>query len=176
MAIYKDPDYMKKWRAANKDRIRQYRRKQYIEHREEQIAYSTRWGQENPERFSLQRKAVSANLRYSGKITTADVEAVIARCGRMCHWCGKQDLANRDLTLEHLRPINDPRHLVIACLSCNAAKIQIYGPRKTNEERRADDVRRAAKWRAANIDKARRASRESMRRKRARLKNESRTS
>jgi hypothetical protein len=133
---YKDPDYMKKWRAANKEHLKAERRKWYETHRTVEIANARKWIVDNHERFLILRKVIAANQRYPERITIADVDAVLERAGRVCCWCGKKNLKGRDLTLEHLRPFNRRDCLAIACRTCNSARITRFGPRKTDDQRR----------------------------------------
>lgn len=125
MAIYKDPDYMQKWRAVNAERIKQQRRAYYEAHRDRTKQEAMEWARSNRYRYALSCKAATANRRYQGKITIEDVETIIERCGRVCYWCGKADLAGRDLTLEHLKPMNDKSVIVIACHRCNCRRLHL---------------------------------------------------
>lgn len=150
---YKDPNYMRKYRDKHADAIKQYQREYYAKTRDRQKQASVLWQQRNPERFKLFCKVTSANRRYPGKLTVKDIEFVIERYGRKCYWCAKDNLKDRDFTLEHLEPRNHRDVLVIACLPCNASKCaRMKRPRKTKDEIRAERKIYHGKWRAANAE------------------------
>jgi hypothetical protein len=137
MAKHSYPEYMKRWRAANKARIKEWAKGWYRKNRVKEIARATQRVADDYGRHLLLCKVTKANLTYPGRLTLKDLLTVIERSGRRCYWCGKENLEGRDLTLEHLQPVNDVQHLTIACLTCNAARIQIHGPRKTKAEKQA---------------------------------------
>jgi hypothetical protein len=113
---------------------------------------STEWNRRNPEWHKFATAARLANKRYPGKITTSDIAEIVVRSGRICHWCEKQDLSGRDLTLEHLRPENDKDSIVVACLSCNARRRQRPRPDKKDEKRLGVIREFRQRWRAMNPD------------------------
>lgn len=86
---------------------------------------AARWKAANPELAIATSKANLAKRRYpnTGELDGAMVLEVIRRAGGKCHWCGKENLKGRDLTLEHLQPVNQIEHLTIACARCNCAKL-----------------------------------------------------
>ena len=114
------------------------------------------------ERSTFSRKAASANRFYRGKgvITVDDVSDVVKQSGRICHWCGKKNLQGNDLTLEHLKPINEKKYLAIACLSCNCSQVVRRGRKLTAREIIEGNNNRAKKWYFKNSDKARARLRE----------------
>jgi hypothetical protein len=123
----KNDRYQAAWKKAHRTEIalynKLYRRAHAKEHRER----NARWREANRERFDAGLKVAAAKRRYPGDLCVADVLAVIEKSGRRCHWCGKSKLKGRDLTLEHLKPVNDLAHLTVACLSCNAARLALKG-------------------------------------------------
>ena len=116
--------YRAQWRLSNAAHLKEYGRQRYEESKDHQKARATQWQKDHPERVRLQWKVAPANRRYPGTITVDDVVAVLKRCGRVCCWCGKSDLRDRDFTLEHLKPFNSRDCLAIACRSCNSKKFQ----------------------------------------------------
>ncbi len=150
---YRDPEYMAKWREANRERIKEYRKQRYLNHRKDEILAASRWISEHYDDFLLQRKAVSANARYPGTITTDDVRKIIEKCNGACHWCDKKNLKGRDLTIEHLAPVNNPDNIVLACFSCNCSRIPTRGRRKTEEERRVERKAYHKNWYLRNKSK-----------------------
>ncbi len=134
-------EYMRQWRAENAERILAYRKQWYEEHKEREKETAYRWQDDNPFLVSLYAKVASANRTYPGTLTIEDVRDVVARCDGTCYWCRKVLTDRRDFTLEHLKPINDPEYLTIACRSCQSAKLAVTGqPRVfTVAQRRARD-------------------------------------
>lgn len=108
------------WALANPQKVAEAKQR----HIDKNRARVARWKAENPELALATGKANLAKRRYpnTGHIDGALVLEVIRRSGGKCHWCGKEKLKGRDLTLEHLRPINAIEHLTIACYRCNASR------------------------------------------------------
>jgi len=153
---YKDPDYMKKWREANKDKVRKQRKNYYEANKDRTKEEAVLWAKENAERVSFSNKAKSANQTYPGHLTVDDIAEIVEKSGRVCHWCGKENLEGEDLTLEHLKPTNDKRFLAIACNRCNAGKLA-NSDRKhllTEIEKKEKNRNRANEWYEKNSDRA----------------------
>jgi hypothetical protein len=148
---------MCKWRARNRKRLKLWGKRYYARTKTKQKRKAIQWQKDNPERFRLITKAVSANAKYPGHLTVNQVEEIIQRCGRVCHWCGRENLSGRVLTLEHLKPINDSRFIVVACLQCNAAKLHKNGRehRLTAKEKSELVVQRVRAWVVKNKDRVR---------------------
>ncbi|HEV3303058.1 MAG TPA: hypothetical protein VG055_25625 [Planctomycetaceae bacterium] len=104
-------------------------------------------------RATMHRKAASANLKYPGHLTADDVMAVFEKSKRTCCHCGKKNLRGMDLTLEHLKPINDVRYLAISCHACNVARIPHRGPRKSEEQKRREASERSKAWAKNNRER-----------------------
>lgn len=117
--------YRKIWKAKNKDKTAVYRRRNYLKYQEARKKYANE--HRNPARTLLGKKASCANKRYPGKITIKDIDFIIQRDGKKCHWCKKQITEKGDLTLEHLKPVNDVQYLTIACLACNNSRKHLRG-------------------------------------------------
>lgn len=129
---------MRKWRAANADRVRESRRQYYALNKERTKREAIEWAKNNSEIASLHKRASSANQAYPGQLAYADVVAIIERDGKICHWCSKTDLKGRDLTLDHLKPINSIGSITVSCLRCNASRwAPNWGRIPTVEERKA---------------------------------------
>ena len=118
----KKADYIKQWREANKDHVAAYRKQYYEQNREKLIKLSRKSKEDDWDRFLLQKRVHTANQRYPGTLTVAQLEELIEKSQRRCYWCGKENLQGRDLTLEHLRPTNAIEDLAIACSSCNCTR------------------------------------------------------
>lgn len=114
--------YMRAWREKNRERIKATRSAHYEQHRDEEIAAAVRYTTAHYDRHLFGCRAVNANKRYPGRLTRADVAFIFDRDNYTCHWCSKRNLDGRDLTLEHLKPMNDRQHIVAACLSCNSSR------------------------------------------------------
>ncbi len=192
--------YMREWRSrnleacrvkerarreANLERERARGRESYARNREKVQVRTKAWAAANPWRALMLVKASAANRKYPGKVTGDDVAGVFERANRTCHWCGKKELTGRDLTLEHLKPINDVRHLVVACRACNSARILERGPRKSKAEQmerarvqsrrrqQGNKARRNERYRNRSVEARQRRRdymREYMRKRRAALK------
>jgi len=130
-------DYMRQWREAHADHLKAYRRKRYEENFEREIDLAVLWQHEHVVEAAIHRKIAAAHERYPGRIRAKDIRDLIDRDGWVCCWCKKAIETLRDFTLEHLQPVNDPKHLAIACAACNSAKVPSsgLGRRLTIEER-----------------------------------------
>jgi hypothetical protein len=139
------------WKLANADRVKESRKRYYQKHKERTKKYSVDYQRAHPYETLLRNKAASANRRYPGSLSIADMRALVERDGRKCHWCGKDDLQNSDFTLEHLEPFNRLDCITIACLPCNTGHAGENGGRiQTLEERRAKATAIIRRWRANN--------------------------
>lgn len=107
-----------------KETKREYRRRWYLANKEKEKERARKWQKKNKDRASAINRVTCANSRYPGFLSVDDVLEVIKKGKHICYWCKKEKLSGSDLTLEHLKPINDKRFLVIACRSCNAKKLQ----------------------------------------------------
>jgi hypothetical protein len=125
---YKDPahesDYKKLWHEKNRGRAAKKARE---------------WREKNPLRHKFLRAAKLANSRYPGVITADELAEIAANSGYLCYWCSEEEktpLSGGNLTFEHLKPVNDKRHIVISCLVHNCAKVHLTGGiRKTDAEK-----------------------------------------
>jgi hypothetical protein len=116
--------YMKKWRKEHAEQIRKSRRRWYLKHAEEEKLKTQQWNKENPFEAKLARMVTKANRKYKiGKLTVEDVRKIVEKANFSCYWCKKEKLKGRNMTLEHLKPINDKQFLTIACLSCNSKQL-----------------------------------------------------
>lgn len=101
------------WRAANKDRMQEL---------------VSNWIRKNPEKIRVLRVAGAhrrrARLRNVAEhYSIAEIEALKARAGRKCAYCGSR----KSLTIDHIKAIarggtNAIRNIQFACLSCNMSK------------------------------------------------------
>lgn len=116
-------EYMRKWRANHKAQVKANRKSYYQRTRQVEIDRAKNWASENPEKAKNIGRARKATIKYSGSIDAAGVKEIFERDNYTCYWCGKSDLKGRDLTLEHLEPINCKDKLKTACGSCNSARL-----------------------------------------------------
>lgn len=114
--------YMKKYRIENKEKIAKSRHEWYLKNKCKKNKKEAERQRNNKEYTKLHWKASSANRKYHGTITAKDILEVIKKSGMKCYWCGKTDLSGRDLTLEHLKRVNNIKYIKIACFSCNASR------------------------------------------------------
>jgi hypothetical protein len=147
----------KKWtrRYARKNRakVKERRRRYYQDHKEEIVEKVRVRRRRDPLKAASHGKAQAANRRYPGRLTAADVLSVIVKSGRKCCHCGKKNLRGVDLTLEHLKPINDVRYLAISCHACNVARIPHRGPRKSEKQKRREASERSKAWAKNNRER-----------------------
>lgn len=108
-----------------------------VDRRPHGAEYMRKWRRDNPDLNKCRKAAETANRRYpgTGRVTGENLVAVVHRCNRTCYWCKKENLQGGDLTFEHLRPMNDPKHIVLACRSCNAIRLSHGNIRRTKEEK-----------------------------------------
>lgn len=144
-------EYMLRWRESNRDHVAAYRKKYYEKNREKLIAAAMQRTHADYPRFRWRARVAAANKRYPGRITVKDLDALLQRQGPACYHCGKTGLADRDLTIEHLQPVNNMRHVVLSCHACNCAKKHI--PKLTREEKLRRQRARLRQWRKDNPDK-----------------------
>ena len=96
-------------------------------------------------------KVTKANRKYPGRITVHEVLNLIKESNFTCFWCGKQDLSGRDLTIDHVEPINDIKQIVISCLRCNILReYSDYPAKLTPEEKREKRRIYQRKWYSLN--------------------------
>lgn len=137
-------DYMRQWRETHAEQLKAYRQRYYEEHAEREIDLAVIWQKAHLVEAAIHRKIAAAHERYPGRITAQDIRDLVARVGWVCCWCKKAITSLRDFTLEHLEPVNDPKHLAIACAACNAAKVPSSGlARRLTLEERQERVRAA---------------------------------
>ena len=117
--------YMRMWRKSHVNQIKKNRKKYYETHRERENEQATKWQKDHKFRTAASWKASSAKKRYPGALVVEDVLEILKRDKMTCHWCGRANLNGRNLTLEHLKPFNSKKSIVVACLSCNCKKLHI---------------------------------------------------
>ena len=113
------------WKDVHKSRRKGI--ESYLRHRAERDAKVRQWTAAHPGRQNLYNQAHAANKRYPGKVTGQDIADIIARCEGRCCWCNVlcEGSGKDRLTIEHLKPINDPKDplaMSVACNSCNAKR------------------------------------------------------
>lgn len=144
MNSYKDPEYMKKWRARNKDKRKIHNRRYYESHkkqismrekekykrnREKIINRVKKYYRKNPEKVKAKEKKYKERIRYSG-----NKEIVLQRDNYACRLCGitNQDhfiKYGRGLEIHHIdgngimkdqnKKNNNINNLITLCCSCH---------------------------------------------------------
>lgn len=111
------------WRIANSERLREYGRRYYREHRDESISNNREWRRNNPDRARAIRTR-SKHLRRAarGHYSQEQLDARWHYYGGRCWLCG----AIADTT-DHVIPLsrggtNWPANLRPACRPCNSGK------------------------------------------------------
>lgn len=129
----------------------------YEKNRDRILAESHEFRRAHPELQKYRQAARLANQRYPGRLTVTDARRIFEASGGICYWCKRDGLKGWQLTLEHLKPVNDPAYIVAACYSCNCARLQNRpGSRlKTPAEAALDERWYQARWRFEHADKIR---------------------
>lgn len=130
---YKDPEYAKKWKAANPEKVEAYRikelpkararsRKWYYAHidenRENKNEYHKQWRLKNPEkRKAIKRKS---DLKINYGITIEQYEQLLFEQKECCAICNKKQVNDtRRLDIDHNHITGKVRGLL--CSKCNTA-------------------------------------------------------
>lgn len=120
-------EYMKKWVAANRDKLRSYHRQYnetYVlseERRKRKRQKRTEWGQRNP----LHDIAKNARRRAAeGYFTHMDIHAIWVKQSGKCAYC---EVSPPKFHIDHIIPIsrggsNWPSNLQLLCPPCNLRK------------------------------------------------------
>jgi hypothetical protein len=143
---YKDPEYMKKWRAANKDKIAAYnhedhvRRQQNPAHRESKRQAAARWYARNTTRIKQAKRAYydanknqwrNSAFRRKYGITLADYEKLLAAQQNRCAICSTLTPGGRG---EHFHVDHDHATGVVRGLLCHNCNLGV-GSFKDQPER-----------------------------------------
>jgi 5-methylcytosine-specific restriction endonuclease McrA len=129
----KRAEYMRRWRAANREHDRALNRACYARNREKRLAAKREryqsvvkpLGRTDEGRWKERdRKARRRSLIGSGRVSAAEWQAVLDEHGHRCAYCGRGD---RPLEQDHVIPLSKGgRHaasnIVPACKPCNSAK------------------------------------------------------
>lgn len=116
-------EYMRKWRAANKEKNAKYQSEYYKEYRkknkEKLDTYNKQWREENRE----QDNAVmfEARLRRRYNLTLEEYETMLLEQNNSCKVCGKYASDNKTgkLYVDHCHETKRVRGLL--CMECNTA-------------------------------------------------------
>src|SRR5947207_1417821 len=93
----------------------EYYQQWYATHQEEKRRKVRVWKEKNAFKRKCQVTARRACEFYPGTLTAKDVREIFERDNRTCHWCHRDDLCGWNLTIDHLKRINDVEHIVVAC-------------------------------------------------------------
>jgi 5-methylcytosine-specific restriction endonuclease McrA len=119
----------RRWKEENKDKMTAYVRQFYERNPEKRAEYSQRFKVENPEQYKRLTKVSNARRRArlneaEGSHSAADVQAKLEGQHRRCWHCSKK---LKNYHVDHLIPLsrggsNGPENIVIACPKCNLRK------------------------------------------------------
>lgn len=115
------------WRTANRERVLEQKRADYVKHKDKRAAAGRAWRLANPDRVRLQIRAQNS-ARYArdrdapGYASTEQIKARWDYFGSKCWMCGA--IAT---DTDHVKPLarggsNWPANLRPACQSCNRSK------------------------------------------------------
>lgn len=115
------------WRKRNPLKEKECQKRTYQKNRTLYNKRARAWIKDHPDGRKFQFAASDANQRYPGKLRAADVAALFARYAGVCCWC---EVKRPVVSIEHLKPINDPLDpyaLAIACRRCNSKQLHRMG-------------------------------------------------
>lgn len=119
--VYKDPDYQKKYRAKNKEKLREYDIKRLEDHNNNALESITSGEIIDKKKWDIwcdeiKRRAKNSKQPYPDEFTN-DVMFDMMKQG--CFFCGDTSttIDRIDSTLEHI-----PNNCVASCLGCNNSK------------------------------------------------------
>ena len=116
-------EYMRQWRAKNKEKNAEYQSKYYKEYRkqnkEKLATYNNEWREANKEHNALQ--LTKARLKRKYNITIEEYEALLESQDHSCKVCGKHATENHQgkLYIDHCHTTGKVRGLL--CMKCNSA-------------------------------------------------------
>ncbi len=119
-------DHAKEYRKANADKLDQWRRAYYAEHKADRRAYERAYNKAHPDR----RRVIHHNRKarqkaIPGSHTAKDIQDQRKRQKDLCYWC-HQKLTKYHV--DHIVPVtregssNDPWNIVLACPVCNTKR------------------------------------------------------
>lgn len=119
-------DYKRRWRKANPDKQKEYRRRYDEKHpgrsRKQRVAATKAWRKRNPKKFREAHRKYQLNWRLQKKfgITIQQRDAMLAAQGGKCKGCGS-DTPNwkGDWHVDHCHKTNKVRGIL--CHNCNTA-------------------------------------------------------
>ena len=116
-------EYMRKWRAANKEKNAAYQKKYYKKYREDNKekldTYNVKWREENKEHDDLIMEKARLKRKYG--LTQEQLVTLIEEQNNCCKVCGKHGSDNKTgkLYIDHCHTTNKVRGLL--CMECNTA-------------------------------------------------------
>ena len=103
----------RRWRAQYPERVAEYKRREYLKHRDAYVERARRWGAENPERYS-ELHAASERRRRAWKAGGSSESYLLAdllvRDQYRCYLCGDQI----DAALAHPDPLSPSVDHIVA--------------------------------------------------------------
>jgi 5-methylcytosine-specific restriction endonuclease McrA len=117
-----------RWRAENRDLVKQIRRNWYALNSAKCVAATLEWAKKNPEKRSATERRRKARKRAAGGNHTADdvVELYRLQRGKCAHaWCNVS--LKPGYHVDHVQPLkrggsNDRSNIQLLCPSCNVRK------------------------------------------------------
>lgn len=120
------------WKRRNRDKVREARRRYYLENRERELSEARAWRARNGDRLAVYVARHRGYVRdwqakrkaeRTGKVAMFDPATVRSDYGSRCWACGSTD----SLCMDHIIPLsiggsNFAHNLRLLCASCNARK------------------------------------------------------
>lgn len=114
---------------SNREKIREYRKQYYWNHREESIRKAKEWSDLHPEVNKQATRRYKDNTRFSGMR-----DFILERDNRTCQLCGKPSVLihHKDENSYHNsdNPNNAPENLIILCRPCHTHLHKSQGGRR----------------------------------------------
>lgn len=105
----------KAWHAANRERVRAYKKAKYIRERDTQLARSRAWREANPERNKELTRSNWLKNRYG--LSRAEYNAQLVAQEGVCAICGRTNANGKELSVDHSHATGKLRALL--CAACN---------------------------------------------------------
>ena len=116
-------EYMRAWRAKNKEKNAEYQKQYYKKYREENLeklnAYNKQWREENKEQDKLVMETARLKRKYN--LSRDEYEALLESQNNCCKICGTHGTENTQgkLYVDHCHTTGKVRGLL--CMKCNTA-------------------------------------------------------
>ena len=130
VATYYKPEKQKKYREANREKLRRWFAEYHQKHAAVKRARSMQWRKDNPDRYKANHRASqqtrrARELKAEGRFTRNDINIILHRQKERCVYCGAS--LKKSYHIDHVVPLskggtNWPQNIQLLCAVCNRAK------------------------------------------------------